>query len=126
MQAICQFVICNFQFVIHCLFPFHLLVEQARLVFESCGRAARIPRRIEMNADLTAQLLTVALVVYGTSLHEMGHAFVATWLGDPTPGKHGRLTFNPLPHLSPFITAVVLPLVCYMSKGFLFAFASTP
>lgn len=32
-------------------------------------------------------------------LHEVAHALVSTWLGDPTPGLQGRLSLNPLAHI---------------------------
>lgn len=32
-------------------------------------------------------------------LHELAHAYVATYLGDPTPKAQGRLTLNPIAHL---------------------------
>lgn len=31
-------------------------------------------------------------------LHELAHALVSTWLGDPTPKEQGRLTLNPVKH----------------------------
>ena len=43
-------------------------------------------------------------------LHEMGHAFAAYKLGDPTAKKQGRLSFNPLNHIDPFGT-VIMPLM---------------
>lgn len=43
------------------------------------------------------------------SLHESAHAYVADWLGDPTPREHGRVTLNPIKHLHWF-GSVVLPL----------------
>lgn len=67
----------------------------------------------------------IATVLYGTSLHEMAHAYVAYWRGDPTPGRHGRLTWNPLPHLDPPFTAILLPILGYMAGGML-ALAQTP
>ncbi len=79
-----------------------------------------------MEPDFVSRLIIVALVIYGTSLHELGHAYVATWLGDPTPGRHGRLTLNPIPHLDPLLTAVILPLVLYMTGGYLMCLALTP
>jgi Zn-dependent protease len=48
-----------------------------------------------------APFLLVSLV-----LHELAHALVATWLGDPTPREEGRLTLNPIPHLDPLGTAM--------------------
>lgn len=67
----------------------------------------------------------ILLVVYSVTLHELGHAFVATWCGDPTPGKHGRLTFNPLVQLDPF-ASVILPIVTYLVAGFPFGWAFCP
>lgn len=63
------------------------------------------------DVEMSVNIGMVVLIIYGTSLHELAHAFVANWLGDPTPGRDGRLTFNPIPHLTPFQTAVVLPVV---------------
>ena len=42
--------------------------------------------------------LLIALV-FGISAHEFAHAAAATWLGDPLPGKQGRLTLQPAAHL---------------------------
>lgn len=60
-------------------------------------------------------LLALALSM---AAHEMGHAFVADRLGDPTPRQNGRITLNPLKHLDPF-GIVLLVLVG-------FGFATTP
>jgi len=42
--------------------------------------------------------LLIALV-FGISVHEFAHAAAATWLGDPLPGRQGRLTLAPAAHL---------------------------
>lgn len=42
--------------------------------------------------------LLIALV-FGISVHEFAHAAAATWLGDPLPGRQGRLTLQPAAHL---------------------------
>ncbi len=47
--------------------------------------------------------LLVALV-----FHEFSHALVATASGDPTARRQGRLTLNPLAHLDPLGTAMIL------------------
>ena len=39
---------------------------------------------------------------------EYMHAACATWLGDPTPGNMGRLTLNPLAHMDPFGTILLI------------------
>jgi Zn-dependent protease len=67
--------------------------------------------------DFLARLMIVGLIVYGTSLHEMGHSFAAYYFGDPTPGKHGRLTFNPIPHLDPLLTSTIMPIFFFMTGG---------
>ncbi len=40
--------------------------------------------------------------------HELGHAWVSTKLGDPTPRNTGRLTINPLAHLDLYGTLLML------------------
>jgi Zn-dependent protease len=48
-------------------------------------------------------------------------------LGDPTPGRHGRLTFNPLAQLmdTPFYS-MILPTLAYLTQGTLFCYAFCP
>lgn len=76
--------------------------------------------------DPIAKYIIVALIIYGTSLHEMGHAFVAHWFGDPTPGRHGRITLNPLPHLVPYFGSTVLPLISTMLRNAPLSFGLCP
>lgn len=47
-------------------------------------------------------------VVIGFAFHEYAHAAVATWFGDDTPRLQGRLTLNPLVHLDPIGTLLLL------------------
>ena len=42
------------------------------------------------------------------TIHEFAHAAAADRLGDPTPRSQGRLTLNPLAHLDPLGTLVLL------------------
>lgn len=49
----------------------------------------------------------IALVV-AITVHEFAHALVADRLGDPTPRLQGRLTLNPLSHLDPVGTIMIL------------------
>ena len=49
----------------------------------------------------------VALVV-AITVHEFAHALAAERLGDPTPRLMGRLTLNPLAHLDPIGTLMLL------------------
>lgn len=47
-------------------------------------------------------------LVAAISIHEFSHALVADRLGDPTPRIQGRLTLNPLAHLDPVGTIMLL------------------
>src|SRR5919201_2599545 len=49
----------------------------------------------------------VALIV-GITFHEFSHGLVATWFGDTVPRRAGRLTLNPLKHLDPLGTLMIL------------------
>lgn len=49
----------------------------------------------------------MAFVIAGT-IHEASHAYVAFWLGDRTPQRDGRLTFNPMRHIDPFGLVLVM------------------
>jgi len=49
-------------------------------------------------ATLIARVITLIIAL---TVHEFSHAFVATHFGDDTPERAGRLTLNPLRHLDP-------------------------
>ena len=49
----------------------------------------------------------MALIVAAT-VHEYAHAYVADRLGDSTPRSQGRLTLNPLAHLDPLGSLLIL------------------
>ena len=53
-------------------------------------------------------VMSVPGVVIGFAFHEFAHALVATWFGDDTPRRQGRLTLNPLAHLDPLGTLLLL------------------
>ena len=47
-------------------------------------------------------------LIIGFGLHEFAHAWMSNKLGDPTPRAQGRLTVNPLAHLDPVGTIMLL------------------
>ncbi|WP_038057360.1 site-2 protease family protein [Thermus amyloliquefaciens] len=47
-------------------------------------------------------------LVFSLVLHELGHAYAAYRFGDVTAKRQGRLTLNPLRHLDPLGTALLL------------------
>lgn len=63
----------------------------------------------------TAILYVIAFVL-STTVHEYGHAWVATKLGDPTPKSQGRLSLSPLRHIDP-IGTLLLPLFMHLGGG---------
>jgi Zn-dependent protease len=60
-----------------------------------------IQRVVEFVLWLMAVLLSIAL-------HEFAHAKYADWAGDPTPSRQGRVTLNPLAHLDPLGTLMII------------------
>ncbi len=56
-------------------------------------------------------LVMYPIFIMSLVLHELSHAYMADFLGDPTPRLTGRLTLNPLKHLDLFGT--LLFLVCH-------------
>jgi Zn-dependent protease len=54
---------------------------------------------------LIARIVTL-LVAF--TIHELAHAVTADYLGDPTPRNMGRITLNPIKHLDPFGTILLI------------------
>jgi Zn-dependent protease len=48
------------------------------------------------------------ILIIALPAHELAHAAVASAFGDPTPRAQGRLSFNPLRHLDPFGSLMLL------------------
>ncbi|MHC4821210.1 MAG: site-2 protease family protein [Planctomycetota bacterium] len=69
----------------------------------------------------------LVVLILSTALHEMAHAYLADRFGDDTPREAGRLTWNPFPHLDPFMSIIVPGALYWMSDGNAFiAAAATP
>ncbi len=50
----------------------------------------------------------IVVLIVAFTVHELAHAVVADYLGDSTPRLHGRLTLNPLAHLDPLGSLLLL------------------
>ena len=61
-------------------------------------------------------------ILLAITLHEAAHGYAALRLGDDTALKAGRISINPLRHIDP-IGTVVLPVVLFLTAGFMFGFA---
>jgi Zn-dependent protease len=57
---------------------------------------------------LQSQLPKWIALVLAITIHEFSHGFVATLFGDDVPRRAGRLTLNPLKHLDPLGTLLIL------------------
>jgi len=60
------------------------------------------------NMNLRDLLIILPLLIMSLAVHEYAHARVSTALGDPTPGNQGRLTLNPLAHMDPIGTLMLV------------------
>ena len=70
--------------------------------------------------------LTIALIIgliVSIVLHEVGHAYAANWLGDPTARLEGRLSVNPLVHIDPIMSVLVPGLLILSGSPLLFGAA---
>ena len=58
--------------------------------------------------DPLAFIVLSVLLLYSIIFHELAHGWVAYKMGDPTAKLMGRLTLNPLKHLDPIGTLMLL------------------
>jgi Zn-dependent protease len=64
-------------------------------------------------------LLAAPILLFSMVAHEYAHGYAALRQGDPTAFQLGRLTWNPLKHIDPFMT-VILPILTWFTAGFIF------
>lgn len=66
--------------------------------------------------------LYILPVILAITLHEAAHGYVAYRLGDKTAYYLGRVTLNPIKHID-LIGTVVIPIVAFLTAGFIFGWA---
>jgi Zn-dependent protease len=64
-------------------------------------------------------ILIAPVLLFSMVAHEYAHGYAAFRQGDPTAYQLGRLTWNPIKHLDPFMS-VLLPLITYFTTGMAF------
>ena len=75
------------------------------------------------------QLIVVYIVplIFGITVHEMAHGWVAKKYGDNTASSMGRLTLNPIKHIDWFGTiilpGILLGVILITKTGFIFGWA---
>lgn len=57
--------------------------------------------------DPRVLLLSAPGILFGFTIHEFAHGWMAFRLGDDTAAREGRLTLNPLSHLDPMGTILI-------------------
>ena len=61
-----------------------------------------------LNSNPVIFILIAIALIFALCIHEFAHGYVAYINGDDTAYRMGRLTLNPLKHLDPFGTAMIL------------------
>ncbi|MBN1921006.1 MAG: site-2 protease family protein [Anaerolineae bacterium] len=61
---------------------------------------------LNISPDMLLARLIVVLI--GIPIHEWAHGYAAHLMGDTTPEREGRLSLNPLTHLDPLGTIMIL------------------
>ncbi|MBA2688012.1 MAG: site-2 protease family protein [Gemmatimonadaceae bacterium] len=64
-------------------------------------------------------LLVAPVLLFSMVAHEYAHGYAALRNGDPTAYQLGRLTWNPVKHIDPFMT-ILLPILTFFGGGFIF------
>ena len=61
-----------------------------------------------LNLNLATIISRVIVLITAFTVHEFAHAWTANYFGDSTPKINGRLTLNPLSHLDPIGSLMLL------------------
>ena len=61
-----------------------------------------------LNQSVDVLILLLPALILSLCVHECAHGFVAYYYGDETAYRMGRLTLNPLKHLDPMGTLMLL------------------
>jgi Zn-dependent protease len=72
-------------------------------------------------AELDNFLLAAPVLLFSMVAHEYAHGYAALKQGDPTAQQLGRLTWNPLKHIDPFLT-ILMPVMLYWASNGTFIF----
>ncbi len=61
-------------------------------------------------------ILIAPVLLFSMVAHEYAHGYAALKNGDPTAYQLGRLTWNPIKHIDPFMT-ILLPIMTFLGSG---------
>jgi Zn-dependent protease len=69
--------------------------------------------------DFSQIIIIIPILLFSMIVHEVAHGWVALKCGDPTARDAGRLTFNPIPHIDPFMTILLPAMLIFSGSGFI-------
>jgi Zn-dependent protease len=69
--------------------------------------------------DVTQLILVAPVLLFSLVAHEYAHGYAALRQGDATAYQLGRLTWNPVKHIDPFMT-VLVPVMLALAGGPIF------
>ena len=79
-----------------------------------------VPTSAPPNLDKVGTFLLLApVLLFSIIAHEYAHGYAALKQGDATAYQLGRLTWNPIKHIDPFMS-ILLPILTYYIGGFMF------
>jgi Zn-dependent protease len=61
-----------------------------------------------LNLDPSTLISRLLVLIISFTIHEFSHAWTANYFGDTTPKMNGRLTLNPIAHLDPIGSLLLL------------------
>ena len=88
-----------------------------------CGPIGRVLELARVREQLLQISLWVLPILAAVVLHEVAHGYVASWFGDETAKRAGRLTLNPIAHIDPIGTVAVPLFLVLTQTPFLFGWA---
>ncbi len=77
----------------------------------------RFRRPVLRLEELNRFLLAAPVLLFSMVAHEYAHGYAALKQGDPTAQQLGRLTWNPVKHIDPFLTVLMPVMLFILSKG---------
>ncbi|HUW11624.1 MAG TPA: site-2 protease family protein [Anaerolineae bacterium] len=63
---------------------------------------------MNLNLDIKSLIISLVALLISIDVHEFSHAWAAYLLGDDTAKRMGRMSLNPLVHLDPFGTVMMV------------------
>lgn len=66
-----------------------------------------------MDLNILSLVIVLIIILGSVILHELSHGIVAYWLGDSTARDAGRLSFNPIKHIDPYMS-ILVPVMLYL------------